>query len=159
MAAYLLDSSALAKLYHDEPGSRTLERLCSAPDVRLYISRLTVVELASVMALKVRTRAISADQAEVLRERFDGDMADEDFFVIAMASEHYGAAVQFLRRFAVSHGLRTLDALQLAVAAEMYESGAIDEFVTADAVLCRAGTDLGIPVLNPASESGSEPIV
>ena len=63
MLAYFIETSALAKLYHVEVGSSQMEMLAQPPDRRLIISQLSVIELQSVFAAKVRTRVI--DQASL----------------------------------------------------------------------------------------------
>ena len=55
MAGYFLDTSGLAKLYHQEPGSDYVERILNQPGSKGVISRLSLGELESVLATKVRT--------------------------------------------------------------------------------------------------------
>ena len=55
MANFFLDTSALAKLYHKELGSDHLERVLQQSDNRLLISRLSIVEMEAVLAIKVRS--------------------------------------------------------------------------------------------------------
>jgi hypothetical protein len=61
---YFLDTSALAKLYRNEAGTAFVDRIFSEPASQHVISRLTIVEMESVFALKVRTGEI--DQQAVL---------------------------------------------------------------------------------------------
>jgi predicted nucleic acid-binding protein len=63
LAGYFFDSSALAKLYHPEVGTPEVDRIVQAPGSRIWISRLSVVELPSVFAIKVRTQFISREDA------------------------------------------------------------------------------------------------
>ena len=63
MAGCFIDTGALAKLYHQEPGSDYVERILNQPGSKGIISRLSIVELESVPAIKVR---IASDQ-EALR--------------------------------------------------------------------------------------------
>jgi PIN domain nuclease of toxin-antitoxin system len=44
VAGYFLDTSALAKLYHKEPGSDYVEQILDQPDSKGFISRLSLVE-------------------------------------------------------------------------------------------------------------------
>ena len=60
MSDYFLDTSALAKHYHPEAGTATVDRLWADAGARLFISRIGVVETVSVFAKKVRTGLISA---------------------------------------------------------------------------------------------------
>lgn len=57
MAGYFVDTSALAKLYHEEFGSDYVEGMLNRPGSRGMISRLSLVEIESVLAIKVRTGA------------------------------------------------------------------------------------------------------
>ena len=59
MASYFLDTSALAKLYHQEAGSLHVERLIEQPGSTVIISRLSLIEMESVFAIKVRTGELS----------------------------------------------------------------------------------------------------
>lgn len=54
MPIYVLDSSAVIKLYRPEKGSDAVTRLLSGPDVLAFISRLAVVEVQRAFARKVR---------------------------------------------------------------------------------------------------------
>jgi predicted nucleic acid-binding protein len=54
MAYYLFDTSALIKRYHREPGHATMMELFTLPKAQNLISELTVVELHSAIAKKVR---------------------------------------------------------------------------------------------------------
>ena len=59
MSADFLDTSALAKHYHSEVGSGEIDRLWNDPVHGLFISRLSVLEIVSVFAGKVRAGAIT----------------------------------------------------------------------------------------------------
>jgi hypothetical protein len=60
LAAYFFDSSALAKLYHPEVGTPTVDLIIETAENKIRISRLTVVELPSVFAIKVRTQSVAS---------------------------------------------------------------------------------------------------
>ena len=59
MAHYFLDSSALGKHCHAEIGTARVDALLQEPGAQHFISRLTVVEVYSVFAGKVRTHLLS----------------------------------------------------------------------------------------------------
>lgn len=69
-----LDTSAVAKLYHQEIGSEFTERIVEESAGACFISRLAVVEMHSVLALKERTGAILAGESEPICRRFRGDV-------------------------------------------------------------------------------------
>jgi predicted nucleic acid-binding protein len=149
LASYFFDSSALVKLYHAEAGSLAVEKLLVEPGREIFISRLSEVELHSAIGGKLRVGTITAEQAEVLGERFDGDLADGEFRLAGVSSSHFGTARKLIRRFAASHGLRTLDALQLAVALDLHRGGVIDYLVSSDKILCRVAALEGLSVIDP----------
>jgi predicted nucleic acid-binding protein len=75
LAKYFLDTSAIAKLYRSKLGSAFVDRIFSDPASQHLISHLTIVEMESVLALKVRTGEIDQQAALVVRRRLDADLA------------------------------------------------------------------------------------
>jgi hypothetical protein len=77
---------------------------------------------------------------------YDGLRADiaRDRLIVGPAIEpkHYRSAAKLLRLHGVSRGLRTLDALQLAIALDMLESSWISAMLSADK---RSGGGLRMP--------------
>jgi predicted nucleic acid-binding protein len=146
--AYFFDTSALAKLYHQEAGSDRVEELVRNPAHRILISRLAVVEMHSVFALKVRSQAIDADDATALRRRFLSDIRSGVFEVLALAQTHYERAERLISSYGFHYGLRTLDALQLSVAAELPKS-ILDHIVASDRALSEVATLESFSVIDP----------
>ena len=66
------------------------------PAAGILISRLSVVEVQSVFAGKVRSGAISAGDAADLRRRFFEDIANGLFKIVALTGEHFEKAGQFI---------------------------------------------------------------
>ena len=149
MPGYFIDTSALAKLYHAEAGSPQMEMLVQAPDNRLIISQLTVIELQSVFAAKVRMRVIDQASLNQLRGLFFADLAAGRFKVVLVSGRYFRSADRLIRTHAVSRALRTLDALQLAVAVELHRRGAGTALVASDKNLCEVAAAEGIQVVNP----------
>lgn len=117
MSGYFLDTSALAKLYHQEDGSQYVERLAAVGGSNAIISRLSLVEMESVLAIKVRTGELDAEGRELARRRLRADVAQRRIKVgPAIDEAHYRMSRNLLARYGVERGLRTLDAIQLAVA-------------------------------------------
>lgn len=108
--------------------------------------------MQSVFAGKVRSGAISAVDAADLRRRFLEDVADGLFKILALTSENFEEAGRLIECYGASHGLRTLDSLQLAVALHLHRAGAVEDFVVADRVLCQVATLEGVSVTDPESE-------
>ncbi len=149
MAQYFFDSSALAKLYHPEPGTVEVTRILSEPDRRIVISRLTLVEIQSVFAIKVRTGEISRDDAELFRQRMVLSVAVRDFDVFTVTDSHFGTAERLVVRYGFDHRLRTLDALHWAVAVDLRSQGMVDYFVASDKSICEVATLEQFSVVNP----------
>lgn len=147
--AVFLDTSALAKLYHREIGSELVERIVEQSAGTCFISRLCVVEMHSVLALKERSGAILAAESAMVRRKFRGDMRRRRFQVVALRSRHYAAAEILLGSYAAVHGLRTLDSLQLAGALDLHRNQLIESMVTADRVLCRVAPMENLEAINP----------
>jgi hypothetical protein len=86
------DTSAVAKLYHGEIGSEFTERIVAESAGACFISRLAVVEMHSVLALKERTGAILAGESEPICRRFRGDVKRRRFRVVALRARHFEVA-------------------------------------------------------------------
>src|ERR1700730_17154757 len=121
------DTSALGKHYHAEVGTAKVDRLLADPGSRHFISRLTVVEIQSVFAKKVRTGVLALADFQILCRRFSADMRRRTFQVVRVTSPHFLVAEQLLRRLAPSQNLRTLDAIQLAVALTLQRQGLVHQ--------------------------------
>jgi predicted nucleic acid-binding protein len=146
---YFFDSSALIKLYHPELGSQQVAAMFGGPDRRIIISRLAGVELHSALALKTRTGHWGGGDSAALRIRFLDDVANGGLALVAVSDFHYPAAERLIIKYGDRPGLRTLDALQLAVALDVQHRVGLDAFVPVDKVLCEVATLEGFAVLNP----------
>ena len=149
MTFYFFDTSALAKSYHLETGSVKVEALLSEPLSTFYISRLSLVEIQSVFAQKVRTGVITESEFHILRHRLFADVANHRFQVIRLLASHFQNAERLINDYATSRSLRTLDALQLSFALFLRERSLIDYFVCADKSLCAVAALEGLTVINP----------
>ena len=108
MAADFLDTSALAKHYHAEVGSAAIDFLWNEPARGLFVSRLSVLEMISVFAGKVRTGAIAESDFETLRRRFVADLTKTRRLVTTrLLVAHYQGADHLLRQYGPSRRLRT----------------------------------------------------
>ncbi len=130
MPNYFLDTSALAKRYHKENGSDFVDRI--------------------LLAIKTRSREIDQQALEIARRRFRADLVQKRLLVGPQVQEiHFQRARRLLGQFGVTEGLRTLNALQLAVALDLYQSGSVAVLVAPDQRLCRVSTLAGCPAVNP----------
>jgi predicted nucleic acid-binding protein len=149
LANYFLDTSAFAKRYHAEVGTPSVLAIFAESSRTVRISTLTLLEVQSVFAMKVRSGVISRAQAGGLRARMLLDMAADEFQVFGLSTDHFGAAERLLGRHGFAHRLRTLDALQLAVALDLNEQGYLDNFVVSDRALAEVAMIEGLAVRNP----------
>ncbi len=149
MVHYFFDTSALAKYYHPELGSDRVALIVSQSDRRVLISSLGFVEIQSVFAIKVRSGAIRREDAGLQRAQLMVDVAAGLIEVWRMNADHFAGAERLIGRYAFSHRLRTLDAIQLAVAADLQNQGLLDRFVAADRTLIEVARLEEFPVLNP----------
>jgi predicted nucleic acid-binding protein len=150
MPGDFLDTSALAKHYHQELGSAEVDRLWGDPDRDLFVSRLSILEIVSVFAAKVRAGAISVADFEALRRRFSADLTKAKRLTgTRLLVAHYQEAERLLRQHGPLQRLRTLDALQLAVALDLHRKQAIGRVVSADKDLLAVAAVEGMTVLDP----------
>jgi predicted nucleic acid-binding protein len=150
MPADFLDTSALAKHYHPEVGSAEIDRLWDDAAQGLFVSRLSVLEIVSVFAGKVRAGAISVADFETLRRRFTADLTKRKrLSATRLLVAHFQEAERLLRQHGPAQRLRTLDALQLAVALDLHRKKAIDRVVSADRDLLAVAAVEGLSVLDP----------
>lgn len=102
------DSSALVKLYADEPGYREVRALAEP----LVASQLARVEVPAAFWRKQRTGELSSSDAGLLTEEFVADWFSGRFVVVRPDSELLDDAA----RLVAVHGLRAYDGVQLASA-------------------------------------------
>jgi len=149
MAAYFFDTSALVKHYHTEAGSSEIDQILDESGAFFAISRLTMAEMTSVFAKKVRTGEIIDRDFEVLRIRFFADIRSRFFKPIRILNTHFELAGELIARHGKTQQIHTLDAIQLSVALLLDESIRMDKFICADQRLCSIASLEGLSVLNP----------
>ena len=106
------DSSALVKLYADEPGHERIREVSN-----LVISQLARVEVPSALWRKQRLGELDADAARLLTSAFEADWSGTEeepprFSVVTPTV----AVLDGAARLCAVHGLRAHDAVQLASA-------------------------------------------
>jgi predicted nucleic acid-binding protein len=149
MANNFFDTSALGKHYHPEAGTARVNQLLQEPASRHFVSRLSVLEIHSVFAGKVRTGVINSADFQLLRRRFLADLTKRKFELVRMTGQHYQDAERLIQQYAPVQSLRTLDALQLAVALDMRRRVGVDRFVCADRRLLAVAAAEGLTVVDP----------
>ena len=154
MALLYLDTSALVKLYLDEPGSERMEELAS-PEFgnRLAICSITQVEFHAAIWRRRRSREFGDAAAKRAIEQFNVHLRVR-FARHSLDDRMLDLASELTSR----HPLRAYDAVQLAsclaLARTMPES---PTFVCADRRLLTAAKAEGLSVLDP-SESEEPPV-
>ncbi|HXQ23205.1 MAG TPA: type II toxin-antitoxin system VapC family toxin [Candidatus Acidoferrales bacterium] len=144
---FFLDSSALIKLYHQEPGTERVEEIFAASSTALFISELAAVELQSALARKVRTGEITVQAEEEPVRNFEQDCADR-FVIEPLTSAVVQQAKDLLKKHGHQRALRSLDALQVATFA-IVRAREEAVFVCADGRLCGVAKAEGSSALNP----------
>jgi len=146
---YFLDTSALAKLYRKEIGSDLVDRVVAEPDSRRFISRFTILEMESVLALKFRTGEIDERSMLIARRRLEADLGSRRLLMATVSDDHLRGARQLVIDHGRTEALRGSDALQLSVALGLKRAGLVSVFVAADQKLCRVAIIEGFTTLNP----------
>jgi len=135
-----LDSSALAKLYLQEPGRARVEAQLAETDV-LILSMLALPEVISALSRLRRAGGISNKQYLAKKQRVVADIGDAA--VVRLTDSVVKRAVECLEHAP----LRASDAIQVASAIE----AGVDRFVSADRRQCKAARAMGLRVEEVAS--------
>ena len=126
-----LDTSSLFKLYHQEAGTTELEQVFARGNItHVFLSEITKVEFASTVWKKVRTKEVTAAQADATITLFEADFAKYTFATTD------SLLLEQARQLTVKYGLqglRTLDSIQLATCLVLAQEAAV--FFTADKLL------------------------
>jgi PIN domain len=137
------------KYYHAEIGSERVASIFAEPGRKIRISRIGLVEIQSALAMKVRSGALKQAAAELQRQRLLLDVADSALEVYKVTEEHFWMAERLVARHSFSSRLRTLDAIQLAVALDLAGQQLADQFVVADHVLAEMAAIESLRIINP----------
>jgi len=149
LAGHFFDSRALVKLYHPEAGTPAVDQIVNAAGNLVRISRLTLAELTSAFAIKVRTQSINRQDTDLFLNQFRRGAASGKLEVFSIGEPEFAMAELLVERYAFNLRLRALDALQLAVALELRNQQLVDYFVAADTILCDVAGLEGFSVINP----------
>jgi hypothetical protein len=149
LAQYFFDTSAAVKFYHAEAGTPKVSAIFAEPGRSFKISSVGLLEIQSAFALKVRAGVLDRTAAGEQRARLLLDIASGDIEVYTVTEDHFAAAERLIGRHGFAHRLRTLDALQLAVALDLWTQGLLEQFVVADQALSEVAAIEGLTILNP----------
>jgi hypothetical protein len=148
LATYFFDSSALAKRYHPEEGSAKVDAIFREPGRRIILTHLTVIEIRSMIAAKVRSGVLNQAEATSVADHFKADVAAGTLDVFAISVFDYRRAEGLIARYGFGYRLRSLDAPQLAVALDLRDQGLGNTIVVADVALSEVAAQEGLLVLN-----------
>jgi uncharacterized protein len=145
------DSSALVKLYADEPGHEYVRALVS-----IAVAQLARVEVPAALWRKQRLGELSADDARLLAADFEADYYGADSEPPRFAAVTTSAGIlDEAARLCASHGLRAYDAVQLSSALAVRRADeSCTGFAAFDQSLRRAAAAEGFGLV-PASLPGS----
>jgi predicted nucleic acid-binding protein len=135
-----LDTSALAKWYLNEQGSEAFVAFLQSLDVAV-ISSLTITEMRSLLSRRRRMNDVSVDLEHQLFAAFLEDIDRGWLQRYPLGDARFSEATNLIARYP-EHGLRSLDALHLTVAAQ----AGISMLATTDAVMAAAGLSMGFEV-------------
>lgn len=139
------DTSALVKFFHEEMGTDIVTEQINNQENKIYISELSGLEFVS--ALYRRYRRGELDN-ELLNNALDA-FADEcnNFHVEPVNFLTIAEAKKLLLQYGKHHGLRTLDAIQLATFSLLRGENWL--FVACDDVLLAVATAMDAQTINP----------
>ena len=149
MALYYLETSALVKLYIQEPGTERLLRLVArANNHRFSVLSLTKVEFHSAIRRREREGDIDAPRARLLLRRFDQHL--ETKFIRQILND---ALLDVASTLIDRHTLRAYDAVQLAGCVALRASSISDQpiFVCSDRRLLDAAHAEGLSCFDPSA--------
>ena len=149
MPRFFFDTSAFTKRYHIEVGSARVASIFEADDSIVQISNLGILEAQSAFGMKVRTGQITEAKAISLRALVLKDVSTGVVEVMTLDPIHFAAAALLVSKYGFTRRMRTLDALQLAVALDLHAKGLLDIFVVADKLLPEVAVLEGLSVQNP----------
>lgn len=143
-----MDTSALAKRYLDEIGYTWVRSwILPRHNHTILISRLTTVEMISLLVRKQYEMALSPIAVLQIRDNFFAHVRRQ-YNVVEFETRTFVVA----RRLIFDHQLRTLDAIQLADALLIVRDfGFRLTFVSADTRLLTAAAAEGLPTDNPTA--------
>ncbi len=153
MPFYFLDTNVVVKFYHAEKGTEAIRRLSQSRENSLLLSDLSIVETISTFARLCRMHEITRDAFSKLRRRFFADIANGKFLIERLGTEHGTHAIKLIVKCAPANSLRTLDALQFAVAKELNSQSRLDYFLSSDAKLMAVVEKEKIRCINPEDTS------
>lgn len=145
---YFLDASALVKRYHPERGSEVVQRAFANPNARCLISDISIIEVQSAFARRVRMGEITPEDFQAAKAELAADIRSGRLWVEAFGELDKAEAARLVERYGLSQELRTLDAMHVAVMKRLGPSR-LQAVYCADRALCAVLAAEGFTVVNP----------
>lgn len=136
------DTSALVKRYVEEPGSTMVRAALRSHSI--VVARVTFAEAAAAVTRAARAGAISEEQRDSILARLPED------FARLQVVEIRPALVARVPALVTRHPLRAYDAIQLAAAITVRQTGLAVEIWCADGDLVGAAIAEGFRVITPS---------
>jgi len=137
-----LDTSALVKYFHAEPGSEQVTALIQDDFNTIWLSELARIEFCSVLFTLFRTRQLDEQQLAMALAGFDDALSD--FHIQALNPLIAEEAERLLRKYGKREDLQTRGLLHLASFSLLAEQDWY--FVVVDSVLCHIALNEGFAV-------------
>lgn len=135
-----IDTSALVKLYIEEPDSEACE--ATVAGTTLVSSRLLYCEFRSALLGKILRGKVSEGSGAKVWQEFEKGVADHKIRFVSLNDMLIQDAAELLRELHAKVPLRTLDALHLATFLSI-EAGPL---FTKDVRMHQAAVQLGLPL-------------
>ena len=142
MQYYFLDTSALVKRYHQETGTKIIDKIFDSEEKVIIISNISISEFVSALNRKKNEKEITQDDLGLVLSKFYSDVMEE-FTVLGIGDSHIISSINLV----LQHNLKALDSFQLAVALELEDLNIT--FVSADNKLCETAKKEGLKTINP----------
>lgn len=146
MISYL-DTSALAKYYHEEPGSVRMKQLINQ-EGELVTSVLTELELTSFVERLKRDRHIDSPAYRIVHHSIEKDTHSGKIGLVEIEAVILKNALRLIRQ----RRLKVQDSIQLATALAVHKrfDGSMD-FVCSDHALLEAARLEGLKCIDPTA--------
>lgn len=141
ISSIFADTSALVKFYYPETDSDMIEKVLLEAE-HIFISSLTIVEMASALWRKVRTGELETDRQALLWNAFLDDLETDKMEMLPLDDRHYVKAADLIKEFGGKYGIKTLDSLHLATAHDLGDT----MFLCSDKTLSEVARKMGIKV-------------
>lgn len=109
---YYFDTSALVKLFSNEPGSTEVKEIVNISANEIWVLELALVELMSAVYRKFRNNEIPEADLAKIQQAIENQFSC--FSIVPLAVDVVSETLVLIKRFGKDFGLRTLDAMHIA---------------------------------------------